>query len=139
MREEPGFISNVVEESLRIASPNQGLFRIATRDCEIRGVEIPKGSAIWVMFGSANRDERVFADPTEFDPTRRELKEHLALGKGIHYCLGAALARLEARVALEVLSARLESFSVVNESELRYAPSFILRGLEHLELDVTYR
>jgi cytochrome P450 len=139
MQEEPSFINDVVEESLRLASPNQGLFRIATRDCEIEGVEIAKGSAIWVMFGSANRDERVFDDPGQFEPTRRNLKEHLALGKGVHYCLGAALARLEARIALEVLSERIESFSVVDESALRYAPSFILRGLEHLQLDVTYR
>ncbi len=139
MHEEPGFIANVVEEALRFSSPNQGLFRIATRDSEIRGVAIPKGSALWVMFGSANRDERVFANPSEFDPDRSELKEHLALGKGIHYCLGAALARLEARVALEVLSQRIESFRVIDESRLRYAPSFILRGLESLELDVVYR
>lgn len=139
MREEPSFVSKVVEEALRHASPNQGLFRVATRDCEIQGVEIAEGSVIWVMFGSANRDERVFEDPAAFDPTRRNLSEHVALGKGIHYCLGAALARLETSIALQVLSRRIESFSIVNESALRYAPSFILRGLEQLELDVSYR
>jgi len=139
MRGNPALVQSVVEEALRISSPNQGLFRIATRDSEIRGVSVPKGSAIWVMFGSANRDERVFEDPDRFDPSRKNLHAHLALGKGVHYCLGAALARLEARVGLEVLCEKIESFSIVDESSLRYSPSFILRGLEGLRLDVEYR
>ena len=139
MKADPALIPDVVEELLRLSSPNQGLFRIATRDSEIQGVAIPKGSAVWVMFGSANRDERVFENPSEFDPYRKNLHAHLALGKGVHYCLGAALARLEARVGLEVLSERIESFSVVEETNLRYARSFILRGIEELELDVAYR
>jgi cytochrome P450 len=139
MKTDQDLIPDVVEELLRLSSPNQGLFRIATRDSEIRGVAIPKGSAVWVMFGSANRDERVFENPSEFDPYRKNLHAHLALGKGVHYCLGAALARLEARVGLEVLSERIESFSVVEETNLRYAGSFILRGIEELELDVAYR
>ena len=112
---------------------------MAARGSEIRGVAIPKGSVVWVMFGSANRDERVFEKPNEFDPYRKNLHAHLALGKGVHYCLGAALARLEARVGLEVLCERIDSFSVVDEASLRYSPSFILRGLEGLELDVSYR
>jgi cytochrome P450 len=139
MKEDRTLIEAVVEEVLRLSSPNQGLFRIATRDSEIRGVAIPKGSVVWVMFGSANRDERVFEKPNEFDPYRKNLHAHLALGKGVHYCLGAALARLEARVGLEVLCERIDSFSVVDEASLRYSPSFILRGLEGLELDVSYR
>ncbi|HIF92768.1 MAG TPA: cytochrome P450 [Myxococcales bacterium] len=138
MKEDPTFIQAVVEEGLRLSSPNQGLFRIATRDAEIRGVAIPKGSAVWAMFGSANRDERVFPNPDEFDPDRKNLHDHLALGKGVHYCLGAALARLEARVGLEVLCQRIDSFSVVDEASLRYSPSFILRGIEGLKLDVEY-
>jgi cytochrome P450 len=138
MKEDPTLIQAVVEEVLRLSSPNQGLFRIATRDAEIRGVTIPKGSAVWAMFGSANRDERVFPNPNEFDPDRKNLHAHLALGKGVHYCLGAALARLEARVGLEALCQRIDSFSVVDEASLRYSPSFILRGLEGLKLDVDY-
>lgn len=139
MREDRSLIQPVVEEVLRLSSPNQGLFRIATRDSEIRGVAIPKGSVVWVMFGSANRDERVFENPDEFDPYRKNLHAHLALGKGVHYCLGAALARLEARVGLEVLCERISSFSVVDEASLRYSPSFILRGIEGLKLDLEYR
>jgi cytochrome P450 len=91
------------------------------------------------MFGSANRDERVFEDPDRFDPYRKNLHAHLALGKGVHYCLGAALARLEARVGLEVLCETIASFSIIDEASLRYSPSFILRGLEELKLEVEYR
>ena len=103
------------------------------------GIQIPKGSAVWVMFGSANHDGVAFPDPETFDPEREGLHNHMAFGKGIHYCLGAALARLEAVVALQVLAESVDDVSVVDPEGLRYAPSFILRGLEGLELDITYR
>jgi cytochrome P450 len=139
LQQEPARIPLVVEEALRLASPNQGLFRIATRDTELGGVSIPKGAAVWVMFGSANRDETVFADPDRFDPDRENLSRHVAFGKGVHFCLGAGLARLEANVALDVLTQRLDRFAVVDRDALRYAPSFVLRGLERLDLEVAYR
>ncbi|MGI9624842.1 MAG: cytochrome P450, partial [Acidimicrobiales bacterium] len=82
MREDVGFTAQVVEEGLRIASPNQGLFRITTADTEIAGVRIPAGSTIWVMFGSANRDEREFLDPDDFTPDRPNVAGHVAFGKG---------------------------------------------------------
>ena len=90
------------------------------------------------MFGSADHDESVFEDPESFCPEREGLSNHVAFGHGIHYCLGAALARLEATTAMRVLAERIESFPIVDADSLRYAPSFILRGLEALELDVTY-
>lgn len=139
LKADPSRAAKVVEEGLRWASPNQGLFRIVCEDTEVAGTPIPKGSAIWVMYGSADHDDRVFDDPEGFDPDRERLNSHIAFGHGIHFCLGAALARLEAVTALKVLAARIDTMSVVDADSLRYGSSFILRGLQHLELDVTYR
>ena len=108
-------------------------------DTEVAGTPIPKGSTIWVMYGSADHDDRVFEDPEEFNPDRETLNSHIAFGHGIHFCLGAALARLEAVTALKVLAARLDTLAVVEPDSLRYGSSFILRGLENAELDVTYQ
>ena len=87
------------------------MFRIATRDHELDGVHIPKGARLVIVFASANRDEELYDRPDEFDPDRQNLRDHLAFGKGIHFCLGAALSRLEGRVALEELSRRLDGFT----------------------------
>lgn len=136
---DPSRAPKVVEEGLRWASPNQGLFRIVMADTEIAGTLIPQGSSVWVMYGSADHDDRVFDDPEDFNPDRERLNSHIAFGHGIHFCLGAALARLEAVTALKVLADRLDTISVVEPESLRYGSSFILRGLEHVDLDVTYR
>ncbi len=133
---DPSKIPAVVEEALRMSSPNQGLFRLVTRDTELEGVAIPAGSRVWVMFGSANRDERVFPDPDRFAPDRESLKEHVAFGKGHHFCIGAPLSRLEGTVAVEVLSQRLESIAFSDGNTFEYEPSFILRGLAALDLDL---
>jgi cytochrome P450 len=135
--EDPqGNINGLVEEGLRLSSPNQGLFRVVTRDTEIEGVPIPKGSRIWVMFGAANRDERTFPESEEFDPGRDNLKEHIAFGKGHHFCIGAPLSRLEGKVAFEELTKRIERPAFTASNTFEYEPSFILRGLAQLELDV---
>ena len=139
LKEDPSRAGIVVEEGLRWASPNQGLFRIVTADTEVAGTEIPAGSTVWVMYGSADHDDRVFTDPETFRPDREGLSNHIAFGHGIHFCLGAALARLEAVTALETLAQHIDTISVVDRDNLRYGQSFILRGLEHLELDLTYR
>ncbi len=139
LKADPSRAAVVVEEGLRWASPNQGLFRIVTTDTEIAGTQIAAGSTIWVMYGSADHDDRVFADPEEFHPDRPGLSNHIAFGHGIHFCLGAALARLEAVTALRTLAAHIDTISVVDKASLRYGRSIILRGLEHLELDLTYR
>ncbi|MEM8904554.1 MAG: cytochrome P450 [Actinomycetota bacterium] len=137
--DDPGQIPAVVEEGLRLSSPNQGLFRTVTTDTELEGVPIPAGSRLWVMFGSANRDEDVFPDPDTFDADRDNVRDHVAFGKGQHFCPGAPLSRLEARVALEELAKRLASLEFSADNTFEYEPSFILRGLAELRLDIVKR
>ncbi len=136
LKGDPARAPLLVEEALRLSTPTQGMFRISTRDHELDGVPIPEGARLVIVFASANRDETVYADPDRFDPDREHLRDHLAFGKGIHFCLGAALSRLEGRVALEELSRRLEGFSLPDTNEFRYFPSFLLRGLTSLDVDV---
>ncbi len=88
------------------------------------------------MFASANRDEALFPKGDTFDPDRAGLRDHLAFGKGIHFCLGAALSRLEGKVALEELARRLDSFTLAPSNSFEYFPSFLLRGLTRLDVDV---
>lgn len=139
MQRDPGVVAAVVEEALRLSTPNQGMFRFVTRDTELDGTKIPRGGTIWLMFGSANRDARVFPDPDRFDPERPNLKESVAFGRGAHFCIGAPLARLELRVLFEQVAKRIDSFALPAGYALTYEPSYILRGLAGLELDVVKR
>jgi cytochrome P450 len=123
---EPELIPGLVEESLRYVSPIQMLPRVATRDTEIAGTRIAKGENVLVLFASANRDSRKFANGDEFDLLRNP-KEHVAFGFGIHYCLGASLARLEGLVAFEELFARAHNLRRAH-GEVSFLESGILRG-----------
>ncbi len=134
-----GMAVATVEEVLRMATPTQGMFRVVTRDTEIDGVPVPKGARLIVMYSAANRDPSVFPDPDAFDPTRDNLKEHLAFGKGIHFCLGAPLSRLKMQVALEKLATRLGDLRLAEGTPLEYEPSFVLRGLKRLDIEFTAR
>ena len=135
LRADPSRAPKMVEEALRLTTPTQGMFRISTKDHELEGVHIPKGARIVIVFASANRDTELYEDPDSFCPERDNLRDHLAFGKGIHFCLGAALSRLEGKVALEELSRRIESFSMSESNEYSYFPSFLLRGLTRLDVD----
>jgi cytochrome P450 len=117
VRKDPGLAAAAVEETLRYQSSVKSLFRLARKDVEIGGVVIPAGSVARICFGSANRDETVFDDADVFDVTRADGHRHLAFGKGPHTCLGAPLARLEARVALQRLLARLSGLRLAREPE----------------------
>jgi cytochrome P450 len=134
VRANPSTVRAVVEETLRLSTPTQGMWRVVTRDVTLGGVDIPAGSRLVVMFASANRDANVFQDFDGFCPARTDLGEHLAFGKGTHYCLGANLSRLEGKVALEELVARLSSISLAESNNFEYLPSFMLRGLKRLDL-----
>jgi cytochrome P450 len=104
---DPAVAPKAIEEILRLEAPAQGLFRIAARDVEVGGVTLPKGARVMAHFASANRDACVFANPDEYEPERPDVAKHLAFGKGIHFCIGAPLARLELGVALPMLLTRL--------------------------------
>jgi len=135
VRSQPGRIPRVVEESLRLSSPNQGMSRIVTCDTTLAGVDIPEGARVVVMFASANRDEDLYGCPNDLDPGRDHLHDQLSFGHGTHYCVGANLARLEAIVALERLAARVESYRLHDDNSFEYLPSVVLRGLKRLHIE----
>src|SRR6185312_3609191 len=108
----PQQIPAVVEEMIRYEAPVQGLARRTTRDVELHGEVIPEGGWVWLCWGAANRDEREFENPDELD-FRRPPKRNLGFGEGIHHCIGAPLARLEARVALEQFLPRFRQYELV--------------------------
>ena len=111
---DPSLIPGAVEEMLRCESPAQALPRRVTRDVELHGRTLPAGSEVKLVWGAANRDEREFEDPDRFD-VNRDVKRQLALGQGVHFCLGSNLARLEARVAFEELLGRLSAYELASE------------------------
>lgn len=129
-------VPRAVEETLRLHGPIRGMRRTATRDVELGGTMIPKGALVWIVNQSANRDPEAFADPDSFDLGRTNLGEHLGLGRGAHFCIGAPLARLEARIALESLMDRLPGLRLSNpQGELDYLVSMIMPGLRSLEVE----
>ena len=129
---DPSRIPDLVEEGLRYDTPAQLGFRTTTADTEIRGVRIPKGETIAVFLGSANRDERRFPDPDRLD-IDRDLSGVVSFGFGKHFCLGASLARLEARIAFEALLPELPKL-VRAESAVSRLDSFFIRGLKRLAI-----
>jgi cytochrome P450 len=132
LQADRSLVPRAVEEGLRHDSAIPGMFRTATQEVTIAGVAIPAGARIFLAFASANRDERLFAMPEQFDVHRDNADRHLSLGHGIHYCLGATLARLEARIGIEVLLDRLPHLRLVPDQPLTYLPSLINRALQHL-------
>ena len=116
LRQRPDLIPNAIEEVVRIESPIQGFSRCTTEDVEVDGVMIPADSRVLVLFGSANRDERHFTDPTVFDIERANAGDHLGLGHGSHVCPGAHLARMEMRSLLTALLPKVARFDLVESS-----------------------
>jgi cytochrome P450 len=129
---DPALVPALVEEVLRFDAPVQMVFRTAVSDTDLAGVRIPAGATVAVLLGSANRDERRFPDPDVFD-VAREPRGHLGFGFGEHFCLGAALARLEARVALEALIPQLARLERADTSR-DPIDSFLVRGPKRLTL-----
>jgi cytochrome P450 len=115
---QPELWPQALEELLRYVSPVQGLTRATTTDVEIDGVTIPKGDQVLLLYGSANHDETVFEEPERFDIDRNQ-KAHWTFGHGIHYCLGAAVAKLEVRVSLQCLVERLGDWDVIEDEVVR--------------------
>ena len=119
-----------VEEVLRYESPVPALSRTVTRDVVLHGVDVPAGSVVLLVFAAGNRDEREFTHADQFDVTRR-ISRHLAFGHGIHHCLGAAVARLEARAAVDALLDRFPEYRLTTD-QIEMVPSGHARGPERL-------
>lgn len=133
--ERPALMGAVIDEVLRWQSPVQGLCRTTTRDVVVRGVTIPDDTKVLVLYASANRDDDRFDDPDRFDLDRAH-NHHVAFGHGVHRCLGAALARLEARVALEALVARAHALRLDPCDAPSRIENPLLRGFARLPLAV---
>ncbi|MGH9271323.1 MAG: cytochrome P450, partial [Ilumatobacteraceae bacterium] len=140
LRDDPSLIPGFVEEALRLETPVQGLYRTAVEDTEVGGVPIKAGDHLMLIYAAGNRDPDRFADPGAVDPCRPGLMSHLSFGHGEHFCLGAALARAEGRIAIEVLLERLDDLRPadgVTLAELDYEPSYVLHGLKTLPVQFT--
>jgi cytochrome P450 len=133
LREDPSLVPGFIEETLRFRPPVRALSRRTTRDVTLRGVTIPANSSVFLFVESANRDPAEFPDPDRFDITRQP-QTQITFGYGIHFCVGAPLARLEGRVAFEEMFRRLPAFSRDTAEPLAWQPSFGLRGLKRLPL-----
>ncbi len=130
--DDRSLIPNAVEESLRFDGPVAGHRRTAAVDTEIGGVPIPAGSRLVLLFASADRDAEHFPEPDRLDVCRENSSDHLSFGKGVHFCLGAPLARMEMRIALELLTEHAPAMHLVGEQAFPYVPITMFRSLEHL-------
>ncbi len=136
LRSEPALIPEAIEEVLRYRTPVQYMFRLVTTDVTIRDQEIRAGQMVHAWIGSANRDEAEFPDPDNFD-IRRTPNRHIAFGHGVHFCLGAPLARLEAKIALTLLLERFDDIQRVRDVPLEGIGSDLMLGVKNLP--VTFR
>jgi cytochrome P450 len=137
LREDPESIAAFVEEVVRLDGPATGNLRRTTRDTELAGVRLPKGSTVSLLWGAANRDEAEFPEPDRFVVDRPNIKAHLGFGLGKHFCLGAALARMETRVAVEALvRATKHATLAVEANTLRHKPSLMIRRLQSLPINL---
>ena len=135
LRADPLLIPAFVEESLRLESPTQGLWRMVAEDVELDGVPIAKGSVLHLRYGAANRDAAMFPDPERLDLDRRNSGRHLAFSAGEHRCPGADLSRVEQHVAFEVLLSRLDELRLTpGANDFTHLPGFVLRALRELHV-----
>ena len=135
VRENPALIPKYIEEVLRRETPAQGNYRKTSVDTELAGVSLPADSTLTLLWAAANRDEREFDSPEQLLLDRPNIKNHLGFGQGIHFCVGAALARLETRVALEAFMEATTRVTVtLTESSASYTPSLFIRRLASLDM-----
>jgi cytochrome P450 len=136
LREHPERMGTAVEEMIRWVTPVKEFMRTATADTAVRGVPIAEGESVYLAYVSGNRDEEVFDNPFRFD-IGRDPNKHLAFGYGVHFCLGAALARMEINSFFSELIPRLESIELASEPEL--AATTFVGGLKHLPIRYSLR
>jgi cytochrome P450 len=138
LRADPELIPTLLEEVLRLEPPAFGLYRVATEDTELDGVAIPAGTSLWLVYGAGNRDPDQFAAPEVCQLDRPGSTPHLAFGLGPHFCIGAGLARAEARIAVRALLARCGDLALeVAPEDIAYEPSYMVRGIQRLPLTFT--
>jgi len=135
LRTDPSLAPAVVEETLRYRSPVKGMTRTTTREVELGGQPIPAGARLLVLFGAANRDPAGFSCPGSFDLDRTGEGGHVAFGRGIHTCIGAPLARLEARVAVEEIASRLPELRLAQGEPPAHLRSCTIYSIAALELE----
>jgi cytochrome P450 len=133
LREDPERITAFVEEAVRLESPFRGHFRTTTRPVALAGVTIEEGARVMLLWGASNRDDTVFAHPAELDLDRLQPRLHHSFGRGIHFCIGAHLARLEACRAIALLLSGTPEIGLA-EPKPRYVPSLVVRRLARLDL-----
>jgi cytochrome P450 len=126
----------MLEEVLRYDSPQTSWRRIAARDTRLGGIDIPAGTQIFLSLGAANHEAAIFPQPSDFNIGRDNAGKHISFGHGIHFCLGARLARLEAQIALEALTRRIPGLRLEPDQQLEYSPNMTFRG--PAELYVTW-
>lgn len=129
--ERPEYIPLTIEEILRFDAPIQMFARVTTQEITIGGVTLPEEASLLLIYGSGNRDEKIFPDAEAFE-LQRTSNHHLAFGHGVHFCVGAALARLEGRIAFEVLCQRLPHLHLVAGQQPSHIPTLLFRGYEQL-------
>lgn len=132
VRDQPELMSSFLEEVLRFEPPFRGHYRHVLRDTQLAGVDLPEGSRLLLLWGAANRDPAQFSDPDRFRLDRPGAKGHLTFGKGAHFCVGAALARLEATLVIEELMRRTRLVEATQVGD--WLPSLLVRRLENLHL-----
>lgn len=137
LRAEPSLLPNFIEEVVRLESSFRGHYRAVKRATSLAGVELPVGSRLFLLWAAANRDPADFEDPDVVDLRRKNPRDHLAFGRGTHFCVGARLARLEALVILEELLSRTSAVELDPERPPRRVPSIFVR--RHSELEVIVR
>src|SRR5919199_1110057 len=136
VQKEPSMSENLVEEILRMETPTAGMWRVVQQDTELEGVQLPAGSLVMIRFDSANRDPAKFKDGERFDVCRQNAGSHVAFGYGIHFCVGAMLARKEMQITYERLLVRLKNIRLApGKNDLKHFPNVLLRGLKHLYIE----
>lgn len=138
LREEPSLIDPFLDECLRLESPFRGHYRHVLTDTRLGGVDLPAGSNVLLMWGAANRDPDRFERADELDLDRPGIRQHLAFGRGIHFCVGSALARMEATAAVRTLLDRTTSFELDGEDAAAWVPSIFVRRHARLTMRLTY-
>jgi cytochrome P450 len=144
LRDNRDLIPAFIEEALRTQSPTKVDFRLARRTTTLAGVHIPAGTVLMLCLGAANRDPRKFDNPHEFQLDRKNVREHITFGRGIHTCAGAPLARVEGRITVHRLLDRMSEITIseanhgsIDQRQYEYEPTFLLRGLTELHIEFT--